>query len=570
MNDRISAPLIEAVASCYRGLSSAVVASSFSPETPLAVGVDLETIDLTLLRLERDVEERLGESSARVADWRARVEARFGSAIERASRVEDPAERDYLRRTLVDAAIALSPEKGEFFLETSIEPAIEAIEDYEERQAAIYPLALYLASRLPFLSYSDVKEAREKIDALLDALDDQNAYERALGAATAGTMAAIDRLAQENPADAERVGAAFHKTMENLVSLETPEGLARFYDETTCAYLDKIGDERLVPCLVDSYAGLERALELVESALETGEREEESEDGARERVRLSDDELDDLRFFLKNLNISNPIALERGEKTRAFAERFGAFGTALSLLVRLREADEVARAERDDPRFARRRLLYPQPKEFYDGERDAWFELAEKLARDSSESLEKRAEWLADLASAYFLAGKKSEGRALVREILGSLKAIDGTHGQLACLKTLIEAHLKIGDRSPAARLAELLEEKIANLSEPTMVDYKRADVFPLYLRVFSRERAEELLGLFKSGTLRALWSAAIDARDALLGDPGAATERLERAAQGLVDSVRTEDPAVAATSVREFAAFLAEELARFEEDESA
>ena len=315
------ADISEDVVAYCRASSEVVANSSRNAELNESARADLLVATITFLRLERERLRLFDENfdaTPQGADLRARLVERFNETTRLIDAVDVPQERDYLRRILISAALETSPASDEFALEEAIDATLDAIDDDDERQSTVYEYALFLSKRLANLSVERMKSARVKIENFADDLEFPDERERVAAALTAGSMAAIDASAELNPESAERVHNAFHRVMENLALIRSPEGLVQFYDAETIAYMDRIGAPRLRSSLDDSFDALLRTLENVEREVETKEFEEIDEAGNKEVVALTDDYVEERLEFLSEVAPCNPLLADRGDEIRAF------------------------------------------------------------------------------------------------------------------------------------------------------------------------------------------------------------------------------------------------------------
>ncbi len=301
------------------------------------------------------------------------------------------------------------------------------------------------------------------------------------------------------------------------------------------------------------------ALERIERGIETRVLRERVESGWEESD-LDDDEIDDLKSLLKNLVVSNPIAANYGEETRAFVERWHAFGTIEKQIAFMASATYTP-AVGD----ASAQPLFFRDEAYYRSERAAWIELAEKLARADGLLPQEKASRLTSLAKTRFEDGDKERGRAAVLEVLALLPQLESAGYAEPRLKELVQIHLDCRQTKPAARLAALLDEKIAAQTEPMMRDYRRDDVFATYLRVFDEPRLEEALNSFESSVYRTTWRARSLVARAFTNfresnDAETFRRELEAAAAYLAEAQEREDPVLAASSLRDLAEFAAEQ----------
>ncbi len=510
-----------------------------SSETAVA---DAAIAALTPLRCEREARESRPRSDALIDGWMERVSETFERAASLVDKVSSQKERDYLFRLLIESTVSVIPARSELWDKTLA--LLDKILDSDERQTSTLALAIGMSKRLVAFPYSD-EEPRRRARELADALEDNDDYERALGYALAGTRATIEQLDGE---ELESARQAFRdKELDGFFVDSTIEGVVRYFNETVSEFVGAVPPSRVESFLSETWTGLREALERIERGIETRVLRERVENGW-EDDDLDDAEIDELRSLLKTLVVANPIAANFGEETRAFVARRDAFGAIEKLLDQVDRALETS--SETDPSV---RAIYFRDRAYYESERTAWLELAEKLARVDELLPQEKAARLSRLANMRFKRGEKALGRAAVLEVLKLLPRLESDGRAVPCLKELVKIHLDCGQVKPAARLASLLDEKIAGQTESIMRDYQRDDVFALYLRVFDDARLEEALKAFSSSSLRAIWRAKILV----------AKGELDAALAFLSEAYEQEDPVVASAALRDLAEFAVEQTRR-------
>lgn len=526
-------------------------------ESSASALADAAIAALTALRCERDLRDLRDPNSARdaLADgWINRVAETFDLAWSLVDKVESQDERDYLLRLFIESTVDVLPAESDLWDKTLA--LLDKTSDSDERQLATLALAIGMAKRTPRLPYSE-EEPRRRARELAETLEDADDYERAMGYVLAGTRASIELLDDE---EAESARREFRdKELDKFFVDATIEGVVRYFNETALEFVNLLPVSRAYVVCSEAWSGLRDALERIERGIETRVLRERVESGWEESD-LDDDEIDDLKSLLKNLVVSNPIAANYGEETRAFVERWNAFGTIEKQLAFMASATSTA-AVGD----ASAQPLFFRDEACYRSERAAWIELAEKLARADGLLPQEKASRLTSLAKTRFEDGDKERGRAAVLEVLALLPQLESAGYAEPRLKELVQIHLDCRQTKPAARLAALLDEKIAAQTEPMMRDYRRDDVFATYLRVFDEPRLEEALNSFESSVYRTTWRARSLVARAFTNfresnDAETFRRELEAAAAYLAEAQEREDPVLAASSLRDLAEFAAEQ----------
>lgn len=547
-------PLVDASVEFYESIRRRLIKLSSGADSSESALADAAINALAPLRCERDLRAAYGVFAD---DWNARVAETYELAAGLAAKVEAEDERDYLRRLLIEATSDLIPATSELWDKALA--LLAEISDADERQLATYALAVGMAKRLPELAHSDAEPRRQTLE-LVDALEDNDEFERALGYALAGTRASIERLAGDELESARQTWR--DEDLDRFCVDATIEGVVRYFNEIAPEFAVRLEVSRVEPALLEAWNGLKETLGSIEKGVETGVLAERTEEGIEES-ELDDDEVEELEFLLSALEITNPLAANFGEETRAFVERRQAFGTIEKQLERVNDALETLESDSGDAAFELARALYCRDRAYYESERGAWLELGEKFARADGLSYSQKAERLTRLAYMQFKYGEKELGRAAVRDVLEIVPKLEGTGHTTSCLKGLVQIHLELDQMKPAARLAALLDEKISALTETLMSDHHRSEAFALYIQVFDAERLEEALSSFASHTFQTSWRAKRLVAKAFVnfnerGDEQALRQELEEAADYL-EETQEDDPFLAAAALRDLAEYTAE-----------
>lgn len=529
---------------------------------------DAAISSLDLLRLERELRLKANadfDVSETAADWRERVGQSIASASNAIEAVEAEIEQDYLRRIMIAAILELAPRQGAFAWEQEVDAALDKIADDDERQSALYPYALYLASRLIYLDDPELTEYCRKIDRLADELQDAYEYEHVVGALTAGAANSFLRQGRFVPvADAL-------EDVEGLdapeLKLETEEGLLRFYNELALEDLDDLDAQDYENRLDDAYRGLKASIARIEKTIETGVRIV-TDEGEEEEEELDESEVDEVRLLLNDLAIANPSALKDGEYARAFVQRHQAFNTIEKTLAILAEASRTVESA-DASVSARAKAFYRGSADFYASEREKWFALALELTQNAEPTLERdalaiQADRAAALGRMEFLYGDEERGKTAVRLALGAIPKLDEPSDRIAAYKSLTETHLTIKKIKPAKKLLDAMDAEIGKIDELLMFEHKKIEALPLYLRLCGEDRVDEILESLETDpvrlrqTLRVQAAYAVKAYQAS-GDLDALNAELDEIVEKALENESRSDPVVAAAAFRELAVFTAE-----------
>ncbi len=491
---------------------------------------------LALLRMEREARlanDKDFDASAAAEEWRGRVEAIVAATKKIVDSVEVEMEQDYLRRILLTALLELSPREGAFVWESAIDALLDTIADDDERQNAIYPYTLYLASRLAFASKAELPVACAKIDRLADELQDAYEYEHAIGKMTAGAADAKTRLGvavalTESLDDMEELDAAELK-------LETEDGLLRFFNESALADLDLLSESDANARLDEAYEGLKATIARVEKTIETGVRYV-TYDGEVEEEELDEDETDEVRDLLVYLDVNNPRVATEGDYWREFVKRYDAFGTL-----------ERAVAATTDP-----------------VERAKWLELGAELATQDSAPVA-TVDRLVRIAKLEFLYGDATKAKNSVRAALGVAPKLTGSFGvgdRVDAMAKLARLHVDVKMTKPATKLLEALDAEIGKIDELLMFEHKKVDNFDLYLELFDDDRVDEVLEGFESVPARLRQTLVVEAYRAVKAydgteDVAALDAQLAQIVEKALENEANSDPVVAAAAFRDLAGFV-------------
>lgn len=528
---------LETIFNFYAPLFAQAAKKAQEPNIAPSARADALIIALDFLKYERrlrlQADAQFDATDAGNA-FRARVCELVDAITQAIAEDEVEIEQDYLRRILLTALVELSPRQGEFALESTIDEQLDLIADDDERQSAIYPYALFLSSRLPFLALDSLPSACAKIDRLADELQDAYEYEHVVGKLTAGVADAKARHGQDvSLTDALR-------DIETLdadeLTLETEDGLLRFFNEAALDNLDLLPQERVEKRLNDAFEGLKSAIARIEKTLETGVRLI-TDAGEIEEEELDEEELDEIRDLLAEFACANPLIAKEGDYLRAFIEKYRAFGSVFSAL------DLLGKTEPEETR--------------------RWLEFAEKNLQKPCAPYE-QVEKTIRYARALFLYGDDEEqAKNAVRNALGAIPKLADETQKIDAYRDLVELHLEIGKRKPAKKLLDALNAEIGKIDELLMFEHKKIELLELYLTLRDDDAIDELLEGFEYDQTRLrqalsarVWRAFRDYREN--DDAQALQAELNAIVEQALENECKADAVVAANAWRELVAFCA------------
>lgn len=510
----MAAPLTKA----FNALDARLLTLQNAPDLADAARADLAVKRVVLLAAQF--------SHVRHADADAALKA-FADARKVVETVEDPQERDYLRRILLasgqDALNAAGIVKPSAAATAAFDDLLAAIDDEDERQNALYVRFKAIAASLNLVD--DYPAVRANLMERVEELDDLRQYEEIVG-----RVYAADQL----------LGASKDEDDDPLV---TPTGLALQYDGGLMAFL--AGAATLpAATLAAASANAAEVLVNLEKTLDTGvlafsDDEEE----------LDEDEIDDLRGEAREIAFSAPTILAHADVVLGFARRNDAFDAAANLVPLYDAALGAPGSE-----------LYPLSASEYESGLASALDAASELARGNA----KRLVRLADLAfkGKNATATLKESGKASVREALGVMAKPTRGGEFVEEFASLVQTHLDVGMTGPARKLAEKLLASLEGFDFIAEHEFHTARFFNMFLTLFADDpdRIDSIVYRQEATTGQQTLEARVDAADAI-ANAGDDPDAIDDAVVNILDRVFPDynaapdaDPLLAADKILAFA----------------
>ncbi|MBR4976315.1 MAG: hypothetical protein IKY61_04615 [Thermoguttaceae bacterium] len=429
-------------------------------------------------------------------DWRRRVETTLASLQREISTVGSRAERAYLRRLALDAALKLNAYDSTFFIEPFVDAQLAEIDESEERQNALVVYATRLANRIS--RFPTRNGERAKAFALLEEIEDLRLFERA----AADVVAAV--LFNATQCDESTNVAAFETARQSATLNLAPfgsdvaetwaqfESFGGFLELCERASVERLASLPPVPPTTQEIAFLQalndetrRRLEAVLASLDSGL--------AADGSPLTDSERAELQSVVDEAVIASPFALKNGVFFRAFLERSRNLKAFVSIFERLTEAENALNGD----------VVTVYKNEIYRGlsidcaeEKKRWLESARRVATRSSTfeaNLGVKLDRLTTLAELEFSFGDKTNGKNAVRETLATLPCLESPFERAQIYRRLVVAHIGASYLKAAQKLAHLWKKELDAIEPEDLRNAALADAFNLYAQAVKNDATELL-----------------------------------------------------------------------------
>lgn len=450
---------------------------------------------LEILRLESRFlppASPLAPSEPSVDDWRRRVKTALEAVEREISTVESRAERAYLRRLVIDAALSLNACDATFFTEPFSDALLAAIDDSEERQNALVAYATRLAARIHRFPQSDASE-RAKAFALLDEIEDLRVFERAAGTVAAAVL--LDATRRPNspslsPNDANATDVTLDLTPfgDDVASVweqfESPGGFLELCERASAEFFDALSPLSPTPQEIALRQALNAETRRQLAALATALDADVALDGSP----LDEDARAELQNVVGEAVIESPIAIENGEFFRAFLERSRNLAAFFPIFKRLDEAENAAN-NANGCAVSVYRLSVSECAE----EKTRWLEAARRVAARSAAfdaDVRARLDCLTTYAELEFQFGDKTNGKNAVREALGLLPRLSSPFERASIYRRLVAAHISASYLKAAQKLAALWKAELDAIEPEDLRDAGLVDAFALYSQAVKLDEA--------------------------------------------------------------------------------
>lgn len=442
------------------------------------------------------------------ADWRPRFDAFVERVRGLIADVENRAERAYLRRIFLEAALKFAKFESETAkIDKIADKTLAEIDDEEERQNALFVYSSALARRVGRLD--DFAATRAKALELADELDDLRQFEEVVATTAIDVLFNRARRKPEESADATADVATVYADVETeLNELESEEGFLRFFSALPGAP-DAFGDgeTRQTAAIRKAFeAETRRRLTRLLDALDSGK----DADGEP----LDDADLEDWQALAQNVEFASPFFLEDGDFWRSFALRFRRFEPLKTLLNAAENAEKIALETETASKNDLRRVFFPKSAEFYSDEKAKTLDAIRRLGSDPAfdASPRRKIDALLELAQVEFSSGDKANAKNAVRDVFANVSKIATAVERAGIYRRIVETNLAAGLKKAAKKTAEFLRAELDAIEPGDVRDREKSGVAALFWRVEPlAEALSGTLGEFASPSAKFAAKAVFD-----------------------------------------------------------